>query len=51
MTSQTSMPLPNLTTLAVWQAGSQRVEGFVRIAAVTLKRNRHPSQGCRPMTE
>ena len=51
MIQQNFMPLPNLPMLAAWQAGSSRVDGYVRIAVAALKRNRHPSQGCPPMTE
>jgi len=51
MIPQTAMPLPKLPTLAAWQAGSSRVDGYVRIAVATIKRNRHLLQGCLPMTE
>jgi hypothetical protein len=51
MIPQTPMPLPKLPTLAAWQVGWSRMGGYVRIVVATIKRNRHPAQGCLPMTE
>lgn len=48
MISQTSIPLPLPAT--PWLVGA-RVEGFAGLAVNVAKRNRHPAQGCFPMTD